>query len=150
MTHDQVGIVVTAARVFRQLLRGDEEFGDTRNGVCFKETKLETLSDEEGEVHSLAEVEEEMSVRFRFGPWQLGYVIIVAISHETDNRQVESGDPNDCCRKACLMIGIPNIIRGRAHCDIAIYFQYPLSNILHPLLLSLSPPYRTVSWSLLN
>lgn len=68
VTHDQVCIVVTAARVFRQLLRGDEEFGDTGNGVCFKETKLETLSDEEGEVHSLAEVEDEMSVRFRFGP----------------------------------------------------------------------------------
>ena len=57
MTHDQVGIVITAARVYRQLLRGDEEFGDTRNGVCFKETERETLSDEEGEVHSLAKVE---------------------------------------------------------------------------------------------
>ena len=79
-----------------------------------------------------------MSVRFRFGPWKLGYALIVVISQETDNRQVESGNPNKCCRKACLMIGIPNIIRGRAHCVIAIYFLYPLSNVLHPLLLS--PP----------
>lgn len=127
MTHDQVGIVVTVAGVFCQLFRGDEEFRNTRNGVRFEETELETLSDEEGEVHSLAEVADEMSFRFRFGLRQAGYAIIVAISQDTDNRQVvENGDPNERCSNTCpSAIGIPNdIIRGKAHHSAPLHITY--------------------------